>query len=498
MNHRGVTLLALLLVALLLPAPTTGPAAGAPGEGRPAPSVLAAVESSLATTPGAHAHRDEQDLTLALRDLWLSRSALAATDRRRARGLLARPSDPHAPEAWRYPGELTPRRSCTARLCVTHVETGRHAAAPAWASATLTAVEAAWTRLVEQLGYRAPAPDGSAGGDARFDVYLADLSSQGELYGFCAPEELAPGHHARATAFCVLDNDMAQLGASPSDALAATAAHEFFHAVQFNYDVGEDRWFMEASATWAEAQVFARVRDNRQFLAQGQVGRPTLPLDSVTSSYGNWIFVQFLAQRGGIDAVRQIWERLDASPGARDEWSVQGVGRHFAARGDAWPRLYADFVRANFRPARHYTGGASFPRAAVTARAHVGRRTPSVRRAAWLPHLSSHSLRLRVGARDRSQRLLRLDLRTTRRQHARIQVLVHRKDGRVGLRRVPVGRAGRAVVRVNVRGGRVRHVVVLTSHSGAAHRNCGGNSGWSCGGDPVGALRVRLRARLLP
>lgn len=439
----------------------------------------------------------EHELTLPLRDLWLARGALAPVDRRWARRLLARPPDPHAHVAWRYPVDVPTRRSCTARICVTHVQSGQHATSPTWAAATLTAVERAWTRVVDEMGYRAPAPDGAGGGDARFDVYLADLSSQDGLYGFCAPEDLAVGQDARASSFCVLDNDMAQMGARPLEALSATAAHEFFHAVQFNYDVAEDPWFMEASATWAEAQVFSRVLDNRQFLPQGQVGRPTTPLDSVTAGYGNWIFVQFLAQRGGVDAVRRIWERLDASHGAPDDWSLQGVRRHFADRGGSWPRLYSDFARANFRPARHYAGGASFPRAGVTARARVGRRTSTVRRVAWLPHLSSHTLKLRVGPRARGQRVLRLDLRATRRAHARVQVLVHRADGRVGLRRVRLGRAGRAVVRVNVRGGRVRHLVVLSSHSGAEHRNCGGNTGWACGGDPVGALRVTVRARLV-
>ena len=37
--------------------------------------------------------------------------------------------------------------------------------------------------------------------------------------------------------------------------LRVTAAHEFFHAVQFAYDYDEDPWLMEATATWMEERV---------------------------------------------------------------------------------------------------------------------------------------------------------------------------------------------------------------------------------------------------
>lgn len=493
-------MLAAVLVGLLtgIALPLLAPTPSAVATDEALDQALEVVEGTAQGTAGSTPAGDEPELTLALRDLWLARGELTGAEQRQARALLSRPSDDRAHEAWRYPADVERLRTCSARVCVTHVGVGQHRAAPAWASATLGAFEASWSRVVDGLGYRPPAADGTRGGDARFDVYLADLSSQRGLYGYCAAEELVPGQAARATAFCVLDNDMADLGPRPRDALSATAAHEFFHAVQFNYDVAEDVWFMESSATWAEGQVFPGLRDNRQFLPHGQLGRPTTPLDSHAGRYGNWIFVQYLAQTGGVDAVRRVWERLDASAGARDEWSLLAVRRHFAARGVAWPRLYADFARANFRPGRHYADGDGLPRAraGVTDRVTLRKRRPTTTRTAWLPHLSSHTLRLRVGHLDRGHRRMRLDLRATRKAHARVQLLVHRRDGRVVHRRVTLGAQGRATVRVTLRPRRVRHVVVLTSHSGAAHRNCGSNSGWACGGDPVGDLRVRVRARL--
>ena len=45
---------------------------------------------------------------------------------------------------------------------------------------------------------------------------------------------------------------------TPLENLEVTAAHELFHAVQFAYDYDEDAWFMEATATWAEDEVYTR------------------------------------------------------------------------------------------------------------------------------------------------------------------------------------------------------------------------------------------------
>ena len=57
------------------------------------------------------------------------------------------------------------------------------------------------------------------------------------------------------SAYVVVDDDFstAQLGASGGlGGLRATAAHEFFHAVQYAYDSSEDAWLTEGTAVWME------------------------------------------------------------------------------------------------------------------------------------------------------------------------------------------------------------------------------------------------------
>ena len=156
------------------------------------------------------------------------------------------------------------------------------------------------------------------GGNALFDVYLSQIGDDG-LYGFCAPEEKVPGQRFVYSGYCVLDNDFTEFPLGPLPSLQVTAAHEFFHAIQFDYDATEDRWFMEATATWVEEQYADAIDDNRQYLPYGQLGRPRQPLDEFDSfgqsQYGNWLFFELLSQDFGPDVVRRIWNLADATRG---------------------------------------------------------------------------------------------------------------------------------------------------------------------------------------
>ena len=64
--------------------------------------------------------------------------------------------------------------------------------------------------------------------------------------------------------------------------MRVTAAHEFFHAVQFGYDYFEDVWLMEASSAWVEDEIFDDIDDNRQYLAKSPLSSPAAPLDYST------------------------------------------------------------------------------------------------------------------------------------------------------------------------------------------------------------------------
>ncbi|WP_162599916.1 MXAN_6640 family putative metalloprotease [Nocardioides solisilvae] len=496
---------AVLTAVLALLAPATPAAVPAPA---PTDHVVPATAPAAPGLPDVGDAADRRtggsaaaEPTMVLRDVYLARPGLDRTGRRAADAVLARPTTPGKDAYASYDPALPPAQRCAARVCVTFVESGPDRATPEWAERTLATFESVWTRQVDEMGYRAPAPDGTAGGDARFDVYLANISAQG-FYGYCVPEERVPGHPGRAQSYCVLDNDMAGFARSPAASLEVTAAHEFFHAIQFNLDVREDLWWMEASATWMEEQVADGIDDNRQFLRSGQLGRPGTPLDSFSSdlaAYGNWIFVQRLAQRFGVDAVRGVWERLEASSGAPDEYSVQGLRSYVSSRGEQWGRFYLRFVEGNLTPRRAYPEGRSYPKAPLGTRARVRTGRPT-RLSVRVPHLAAHTVQLRAAADLPKRRRLRVRVVTGRPRPAApaASLLVFRRGGGVARLEVRLNGKGVGSRVVDLRRARVRRVVLVLANASTRYRGCDRSGAWACGGTPVDdRQRFRVVARAI-
>lgn len=492
----------LLLVGVLTPGlagadePVAPAATVAAAPASPDPRALLAEARALLRgepVPGAPAQRrttgahGDREATLVLRDLRLALPRLGATDRREARALLARPSDGRAdPMAQGY--TVRSVRTCAGRFCVHRVRRSEDKATAAWATATLRVMNQVWRSQVGTLGYRAPLSDGPLsrsrnGGNGKFDVYLKDLGSQG-LYGYCAAEFALNVEPRRAGGYCVLDNDFSreEFGRDPADTLAVTAAHEFFHAVQFGYDVREDRWFMETTATWMEERFADDVNDNRQYLRASQQAAPGTPLDlfnrTGSEHYGNWTWWEHLSARYGNRLVRSTW---DAARGQRH--STLALERVLAQRGGL-PARYAAFAAANLTPARSYEEGADWPtpRLQATWRMAAGaERADTVR----LDHLTSASYLVQPEATLGAGWRLQLAVDGPSRGSAPAAWLVVRTaDDQWRSRQVDLDRRGRGSVTLGFSPETVR-AVSLTVVNASTRTRCGVDDvRWACEGRP--------------
>ncbi|MGH7541918.1 MAG: MXAN_6640 family putative metalloprotease, partial [Gemmatimonadota bacterium] len=292
---------------------------------------------------------DPRSATILMRDLVLRLEGLSPADRAVARRILARPTDMgnDGPlgNSNKYSATEEPPL-CDPHVCVHYVATSVDKPPPADESGVAGVpdhVEVVsdvlgdvWEIQIGEMGFRPPKSDDSStndGGDARLDVYLVDIGNAG-LFGYCTSDDphLQMGSKYRfwdASAYCVLDNDYspAQYGyPNLMDPLTVTAAHEFFHAVQFAYDFAEDVWLLESTATWIEDELFDGVNDNRSYLPFSPLRKPTVPLDKSVHPrwYGAWIFWRFLAEFfGGASSdptiVRAVWRRADGSGPTRPD-----------------------------------------------------------------------------------------------------------------------------------------------------------------------------------
>jgi len=261
---------------------------------------------------------------------------LSGADRRTARAILARPTDGSSDPyhfGWSKSEIKAGHATCGPDLCVHWTDAvggaddpraadvrdadltrGAGNGIPDQVDYTLHEMEHVWATEVTSYGYNAPKADNKGENlpDSntdlpKIDIYLADVGAAG-YYGFCAPEQ----NRRQSFGFCVLDNDYAprEFGHAntPLDNLRVTAAHEFFHDVQFNYDSAEDAWFMEATAAWMEDEVYPTVNDNLQYLKDSPFHYSYQSLDlrdrGYLSTYGSWVFFRFLSERYGRAIVR--------------------------------------------------------------------------------------------------------------------------------------------------------------------------------------------------
>ena len=342
--------------------------------------------------------------TLALRELYNALPDLDATERRQAAGVLARPTDGSSDQYG--DGYTVPsKRSCDGNVCLHWVPTTKDAPpSRAWVDKTLATMNSVWTREVGQLKYRPPLADLNRGGNALFDVYLKELGSKG-LYGYCAPEAGEPGTpDFLASGYCVLDNDFArsQYGAAPTASLQVTAAHEFFHAIQFGYDAGEDGWFMETTATWMEERYADSINDNRQFLRYGQVRHPAGALDFFNANgwnqYGNWAFFEYLGSRYGIGVVRQIWDAAAYHEGGSDLSSIEAVKARLRSEGTHLRPVFAQYAAGNTVPASTYAEGAAWPSASISRTWTLDSGSPRQSQTFTIDHLASNNARIVPGS----------------------------------------------------------------------------------------------------
>lgn len=215
--------------------------------------------------------------------------------------------------------------------------------------------EASFHAVAEVLKPGAPdtVPEGTALGTHRVPVYIAN-SSPDHLFENINPTSgiYAFTQSSSPIPYIVVNNDLRFVppndegAAGPAKirgAMKITAAHEFFHVIHFLYEpsvwnVIEDDWWLETSATWMEDEVFGGVNDHHQYFGSPgwtsfvEAGLP-VPFDDlhyVTRAYGGVIFAKYLSEHvGGRAMMGELWDliRPTPAPGRRildalDVWST--------------------------------------------------------------------------------------------------------------------------------------------------------------------------------
>ena len=378
----------------------TAPIAGSTDRRRPEVAEQALADASCsstsdpATQPAGRPRRDPG----AARPGRSTATSSAAPTAQAADQLLARPA--------------AQKKKCSKHTCVHWTQPAEHRVAqtdtspangiPDYVDKVLATMEHVHRTYV-RAGYRAPLSPTAARAATRSATSTCATSATRASTATAPPTRSRARTADDVSAYCVLDNDYTPAEFptnTPIENMRVTAAHEYFHAVQFAYDFLEDGWFMEATATWAEDELYDSVNDNVQLPAARArsaraPARPStaflglerlrqLDRSSATSPSG------CRQSKAGMPVlVRDMWRRADAQ--ARQARPVLPAGDQDAS----WPskhrnfaKTYASFAEANRRTARDVRRGRkprttrsrrlwtdAHPRAGRTGRAESARRS---------------------------------------------------------------------------------------------------------------------------
>ncbi|MFH1008949.1 MAG: MXAN_6640 family putative metalloprotease, partial [Candidatus Latescibacterota bacterium] len=233
---------------------------------------------------------------------------------------------------------------------------------PDYVEEAAAAFDSVYVLEVEKLGYRKPLSDG----DATWDVYLLNLSG---VYGYTYPEKtIGRG----STCYLEIDNNYTDnfFPTKGLDALRVTAAHEFFHVVQFSYyGLGGLEWWMEVCSTWMEDLAYDEVNDY-YFYLKAFFDYPEKPLDTKNNGheYGAAVFAHYLSKRFRPSVIREIWEEIRTS-GQTDMRPLDRTLARFLSGGLASAMkefaVWNYFTGSRALPDRYYPEAAHYPEVTI-------------------------------------------------------------------------------------------------------------------------------------
>ncbi len=222
--------------------------------------------------------------------------------------------------------------------------------------------DSSYRTMITYLGYRIPPSDGSEGGDSKYDIYTEDMPN----YGYTMPELPGPQPWNDYTSYISVNSDF--LGLPPNDdpegnqkgAMKVTVAHEYFHAVQFAYDVNEAVWLMEISSVWMEDVVFDPVNDCYNYLSYF-FNYPHYSLKyEAAHMYASFIWNVYLSANFGNDLINDIWEGCiygDAIDEIDDALQSEGSSRNEEFKKfTVW-----NYITGSRDDGLHYEEGSHYP-----------------------------------------------------------------------------------------------------------------------------------------
>jgi len=217
--------------------------------------------------------------------------------------------------------------------------------------------EEVWNKEIDSMQYVAPPPDSTFGGNAKYDVFIFNFSKG--LFGYVAanyflkdnPNSTFTEKYA-ATSYMAMRNNYNNFKKhSELENIKVTAAHEFFHAVQFGYDFYAKAWLMEATATWIEDEIYDNINDNVSYLITW-FKFPSYPLDATKAEfsnrwYGSWLFFRYISEHLSQNTIRKIWGNVIKHNNKEKDFSIVVIDDALKLKNSSFKETFKNFALSN-------------------------------------------------------------------------------------------------------------------------------------------------------
>jgi hypothetical protein len=238
---------------------------------------------------------------------------------------------------------------------------------PDWIEDVAYYADSSWRHEVINMGYFAPPSDGSAGGSSHYDIYCGGLSAGGQAI----PENPAPEAWNDYTSYILLHHNFynAAPNTDPEGLVKGkqktVVSHEIFHSIQFAYDVTDELWFYEASATWMTEEVFDEANSMYNSLPW-YFNFPERTLSSLEFGhrYGALIWPQYLSEAYGDEIIHEIWTSIIGTS-APNAWEIALASRE-SSTGEAFKEFTCWNWMTNSRAdTQYYEESVTYPAVAI-------------------------------------------------------------------------------------------------------------------------------------
>lgn len=216
-----------------------------------------------------------------------------------------------------------------------------------------------WQKEVEDDGFKEP-----INSDKYYiDIYIGNTSAYNKAENtYITISSSYAGYatsYADSTPYFVLNKDMSK------PLLEVTVAHEFFHTIQYAYGLGvvsnsiwnKNLWFMEATATMMEDEVYDDVNDYIGYLPY-YLPYINYSIDYTNGimEYGKVLFAKYLKNRFGIEIIKKIFE--DYIP---TETLLEDIQKEVASYNETFDNFMLDYGKCLVNIHTCYKDGADFP-----------------------------------------------------------------------------------------------------------------------------------------